>query len=65
VFAATGAVSPVNPTPTPSARAVQEEMMLAGEAESRGYFERTDRNLFEGQDLEVPTYLRKGIKIVL
>jgi cell division protein FtsZ len=65
VFAATGAVSPVNPTPTPSARAVQEEMMLAGEAESRGYFERTDRNLFEGQDLDVPTYLRKGIKIVL
>ena len=39
--------------------------MLAGEAESRGYFERTDRNLFEGQDLDVPTYLRKGIKIVL
>jgi cell division protein FtsZ len=65
VFPATGAVSPVNPTPAPSARAVQEEMMLAGEAESRGYFERTDRNLFEGQDLDVPTYLRKGIKIVL
>lgn len=50
---------------TPSPRTVQEEMMLAGEAETRGYFERTDRNLFEGQDLDVPTYLRKGIKIVL
>ncbi|HVU24694.1 MAG TPA: cell division protein FtsZ, partial [Opitutus sp.] len=34
-----------------------------GEIESRGYFEKTDRNLFDGQDLDVPTYLRKGIKI--
>ncbi|MDP1580619.1 MAG: cell division protein FtsZ, partial [Candidatus Didemnitutus sp.] len=30
---------------------------------SRGSFERSDRNLFEGQDLDVPTYLRRGIKI--
>lgn len=34
-----------------------------GELESRGHFEKTDRNLFDGQDLDVPTYLRKGIKI--
>jgi cell division protein FtsZ len=36
-----------------------------GELESRGHFEKTDRNLFDGQDLDVPTYLRKGIKITL
>ena len=36
-----------------------------GEIEVRGSFEQTDRNLFEGQDLDVPTYLRKGIKIAL
>jgi cell division protein FtsZ len=36
-----------------------------GEIESRGHFEKTDRNLFDGQDLDVPTYLRKGIKIVI
>ncbi|MBS0631347.1 MAG: cell division protein FtsZ [Verrucomicrobia bacterium] len=36
-----------------------------GEVESRGHFEKTDRNLFDGQDLDVPTYLRKGIKISL
>jgi cell division protein FtsZ len=36
-----------------------------GEVESRGHFEKTDRNLFDGQDLDVPTYLRKGIKILL
>jgi cell division protein FtsZ len=42
----------------------QEEFGF-GEVESRGHFEKTDRNLFDGQDLDVPTYLRKGIKIVL
>ena len=36
-----------------------------GELESRGHFEKTDRNLFDGQDLDVPTYLRKGIKIAI
>jgi cell division protein FtsZ len=36
-----------------------------GEVESRGHFEKTDRNLFDGQDLDVPTYLRRGIKISL
>ena len=35
------------------------------EHESRGHFVKTDRNLFEGQDLDVPTYLRKGIKITV
>ena len=45
-------------------RAAQEEFGF-GEMESRGHFEKTDRNLFDGQDLDVPTYLRKGIKIAL
>jgi len=36
-----------------------------GEVESRGHFEKTDRNLHDGQDLDVPTYLRKGIRISL
>lgn len=36
-----------------------------GELESRGHFEKTDRNLFDGQDLDVPTYLRRGIKIAI
>ena len=42
----------------------QEEFGF-GEVERRGHFEKTDRNLFDGQDLDVPTYLRKGIKITL
>lgn len=45
------------------AKADQDELFSFGEIESRGFFDKTDRNLFEGQDLDVPTYLRKGIKI--
>lgn len=33
--------------------------------DSRGHFDKTDPNLFEGVDLDVPTYLRRGIKIAL
>ncbi|HZZ19222.1 MAG TPA: cell division protein FtsZ [Opitutaceae bacterium] len=47
-----------------AAKANQDEFGF-GEVESRGQFERTDRNLFDGQDLDVPTYLRKGIKIAI
>ncbi len=46
------------------AKSAQDEFGF-GELESRGHFEKTDRNLFDGQDLDVPTYLRKGIKISL
>jgi cell division protein FtsZ len=42
---------------------VAQDEFTFGEIESRGFFDKTDRNLFEGQDLDVPTYLRKGIKI--
>lgn len=48
----------------PAAKTAQEEFGF-GEVESRGYFEKTERNLFDGQDLDVPTYLRRGIKITL
>ncbi len=36
-----------------------------GEHETRGSFEKSDKNLFEGQDLDVPTYLRQGLKLHL
>jgi len=43
----------------------QEEFGFGGSGPetARGSFDKSDRNLFEGQDLDVPTYLRKGIKI--
>ncbi len=49
---------------TPAKPVAQEEFGF-GEVEARGNFEKTDRNLFDGQDLDVPTYLRRGIKISL
>ena len=42
---------------------VDQNEFSFGEQESRGNFENTDRNLHQGQDLDVPTYLRKGIKL--
>ena len=42
---------------------VQEEFSFLQGGEERGYFGKTERNLYDGQDLDVPTYLRKGIKI--
>ncbi len=50
--------------PVEIAKTDQDEFGF-GELESRGHFEKTDRNLFDGQDLDVPTYLRKGIKITV
>lgn len=49
----------------PAAAPVDQNEFGFGEVESRGHFEKTDRNLFDGQDLDVPTYLRKGIKVVI
>lgn len=31
----------------------------------RGYFYKTQKNLYNGEDLDVPTYLRRGIKVSL
>ena len=41
----------------------QDEFMFIEVDAQRGYFEKTDRNLYRDEDLDVPTYLRKGIKI--
>lgn len=62
--AATAAAVPTIPKGAASPKAAQEEFGF-GEVESRGYFEKTERNLFDGQDLDVPTYLRRGIRVTL
>ena len=31
---------------------------------TRGYFDRTGRNLYQGEDLDTPTFQRRGIKLV-
>ncbi|MDI1250551.1 MAG: cell division protein FtsZ [Lacunisphaera sp.] len=49
----------------PGAKPQQEEFGFQGgpTTDNRGTFDKSDRNLFEGQDLDIPTYLRKGIKV--
>ena len=55
---------PVSATHT--AKPTQVEFGFQGApTENRGTFDKSDRNLFEGQDLDVPTYLRKGIKVTV
>lgn len=50
----------------PAAPVAADQVELSfGEHETRGTFEKSDRNLFEGQDLDVPTYLRQGLKLHL
>ncbi|HVW20538.1 MAG TPA: cell division protein FtsZ [Opitutaceae bacterium] len=68
--AAAASAAAEKPAPPSAARAVHQPKAAQdefgfGELESRGHFEKTDRNLFDGQDLDVPTYLRKGIRIAL
>jgi len=43
----------------------QEEFLFVAPDEQRGFFDNTERNYFEGEDLDVPTYLRRGIRISL
>ena len=43
----------------------QDEFTFNEEDAQRGYFEKTDRNDYKDEDLDVPTYLRRGIKIKL
>lgn len=46
----------------PLALASQDEFAF-GEGENRGRFDSTERNLFDGQDLDIPTFYRRGIRI--
>ncbi len=41
----------------------QKEFAFPKQEEYRGLFEKTGRNIYEGEDLDIPTYLRRGIKI--
>ena len=42
---------------------VEQHEFSFNEGEPRGEFEETDGTIFEGQDLDTPTYLRKGVRI--
>ena len=63
----TGYFPPVHKSKLGSRKKVQtqKEFDFMSWEEQRGYFDQTERNLLEGEDLDVPTYLRRGIKIRL
>tara|TARA_Y100001934_G_scaffold267614_1_gene348533 strand:+ start:2770 stop:4038 length:1269 start_codon:yes stop_codon:yes gene_type:complete len=42
----------------------QSEFNFVEQENQRGYFDNTERNMHEDEDLDVPTYLRRGIKVL-
>lgn len=61
------APEPVHASKLPAtvAPADQEEFAFVSPEEQRGFFDLSERNMFDGQDLDVPTFLRQGVKIQL
>jgi cell division protein FtsZ len=49
--------------PPDPGRKHQEEFAFPRPEENRGLFDKTGRNIYEGDDLDIPTYLRREIKI--
>jgi cell division protein FtsZ len=62
-------VSPAHKTPGKEAKPSTEKSVQAKqevlqfEAVTRGRFEKSEPTIVEGEDLDVPTYLRKNIKV--
>jgi cell division protein FtsZ len=48
-----------------SDKSKQDEFSFPSEKENRGFFDQTEKNEYEGEDLDIPTYLRRGIKVQL
>ncbi len=47
----------------PKKQKVEQDEFSFNEGEPRGEFENTDGFIFEGQDLDTPTFLRRGVRI--
>ncbi len=54
-----------NPDHLDPSTSVQQDLGIEVSDGNRGYFEETGPNELGGQDLDVPTYLRRGIRVVL
>lgn len=54
-----------NPDRLDPTNSVQQDLGIEVLDGNRGYFEETGPNELGGQDLDVPTYLRRGIRVVL
>ena len=51
--------------PKPETETEQSEFAFMQMSKQRGFFEDTEPNLYRGEDLDVPTFMRKNIKIPL
>jgi len=55
---------PMPPSPSPSEKIMQaKQEVMQFEPVTRGRFEKSEPTIVEGQDLDVPTYLRKNIRV--
>ncbi len=54
---------PVRETATVGEPVAQEEFPFSRIDDSRGFFEETESNMYDGVDLDIPTFLRRGIRI--
>src|SRR5262249_24414882 len=54
---------PQQKPPTEKSAAPTKEEVLKFEPATRGRFEKSEPTIIEGEDLDVPTYLRKHIKV--
>ncbi|MEO6970730.1 MAG: cell division protein FtsZ [Chthoniobacterales bacterium] len=56
--------APVKPTPVKKDKMVQaRQEVMQFEPITRGRFEKSEPTIVEGQDLDVPTYLRKNVRV--
>ncbi len=51
--------------PKPETETEQSEFSFMEMSKQRGFFEDTEPNMYRGEDLDVPTFMRKNIKIPL
>jgi cell division protein FtsZ len=57
------ATPPTEPKPAKQKSAQAKQEVLQFEPVTRGRFERSEPTIVEGQDLDVPTFLRKNVKV--
>ncbi|MFA5258272.1 MAG: cell division protein FtsZ [Opitutales bacterium] len=46
-----------------SSKKVPQDEFNFSDTDNRGFFEKTEANLYQGEDLDVPTFLRRGLRI--
>ena len=56
-------ILPREPKPTPEKKHAAKQEVLQFEPVTRGRFEKSEPTIVEGQDLDVPTFLRKNVRV--